>query len=52
MSDPTPNILNLQLHALGQIRDQLAENGSRLVRLENRLESMSHRLDQLTKEKQ
>lgn len=52
MNDPTPGILNLQLRALGQIKDQLAENGSRLVRLENRLESMSHRLDQLTKEKQ
>lgn len=45
-------LTNLQLVALANLQTQMTDNTSRIIRIENRLESMAQNLDQLTKEKQ
>lgn len=49
MNDPTPNILNLQLRALAQIRKQLETNSDRLIRIENKMESVAQNVDRLNR---
>lgn len=49
MNDPTPRILNLQLLALAQIRKQLETNTDRLIRIENKMESVAQNVDQLNR---
>ena len=49
MNDHTPNILNLQLRALAQIRRQLETNGDRLIRIENKMESVAQNVDRLNR---
>lgn len=40
-------LTNLQLVALANLQTQMADNTSRLIRIENRLESMAQNLDRL-----
>ena len=47
MSDPIPELMNLQLLALADISRKLQGNSDRLIRVENRLESMAQNLDRL-----
>lgn len=49
MKDPIPELMNLQLLALAQIRKQLETNSDRLIRIENRLESVAQNVDRLNR---
>lgn len=42
-------LTNLQLVALANLQTQMTDNTSRLIRIENRLESMTQNLDQLNR---
>lgn len=49
MKDPIPELMNLQLLALGQIRKQLETNSDRLIRIENKMESVAQNVDRLNR---
>lgn len=51
MSDlPTiARLTNLQLVALANLQTQMADNTSRLIRIENKMESMAQNLDRLNR---
>lgn len=49
MKDPIPELMNLQLLALAQIRKQLETNSDRLIRIENKMESVAQNVDRLNR---
>ena len=49
MKDPIPELMNLQLLALAQIRKQLETNTDRLIRIENKMESVAQNVDRLNR---
>ena len=50
MSDnPLENLIRLQLVALTEMRKQLRDQNSKLTRLENRLDHVSHNIDRLAR---